>query len=190
VQRSATVARPRDVLGAAKRGGARRPGAARALGSFVPGLTRKVFQKYGFSTATLVTDWAAIVGPELAAYTQPERLKWPVAGMRHDGTSEAPQRRRGASLLVRVGEARALDVQYKAGLILERINSHFGYRAIEALRIVQAPIAPRELLTPARRSPAHAARPMLAEIAALSDEGLRSAFHQLQAAVFAGASRS
>ena len=37
---------------------------AKAVGSFVPQLTRKAFEKYGFSTATLLTDWAVIVGPD------------------------------------------------------------------------------------------------------------------------------
>ena len=49
----------------------------RAVGAFVPGLTRKSFEKYGFSTATLLTDWTVIVGAELAQFTLPERLKWP-----------------------------------------------------------------------------------------------------------------
>ena len=39
----------------------RRPGmlfGAKTVGSFLPGLTRKAFEKYGFSAATLITDWA------------------------------------------------------------------------------------------------------------------------------------
>jgi hypothetical protein len=35
---------------------------ARAVGAFLPRLTRKAFEKYGFSAATLLTDWPAIVG--------------------------------------------------------------------------------------------------------------------------------
>ena len=34
----------------------------KAVGSFVPRLTRKAFEKYGFSAATLITDWPTIVG--------------------------------------------------------------------------------------------------------------------------------
>ena len=48
-----------------------------AAGSFVPQLTRKAFEKFGFSAATLIMDWPTIVGGEIAYYTQPERLKWP-----------------------------------------------------------------------------------------------------------------
>jgi len=119
---------------------------ARAVGSFVPTLTRKAFEKYGFSTATLLTEWSAIVGAELAAYTLPERLTWPKAGAKGEGTgevSEAGERGRGgAKLVLRVDTARVLDVEYRKHQIIERINAHFGYRAVAELRFVQAPIKP------------------------------------------------
>ncbi len=112
----------------------------KAVGSFVPALTRKAFEKFGFSTATLITDWARIVGAELATYTIPDKLKWPrggdVVGIMADDDGE----RRGATLILRVDPARALDVEYRARQILERINSYFGYRAIETVRLVQAPL--------------------------------------------------
>ena len=50
---------------------------ARAVGSLVPRVTRSAFEKFGFSTATLITEWATIVGPDLARLTAPERVKWP-----------------------------------------------------------------------------------------------------------------
>ena len=121
---------------------------ARAVGSYVPKLTRKAFEKYGFSAATLLTDWAVIVGEEIAGFTAPERLKWPrdvgrTRGCR--GRRRRPPRRHAG---LRVDPARALDVEYKRRQILERINGYFGYRAIAELRLLQAP---------ARRRPRHAA---------------------------------
>ena len=40
---------------------------AKAVGSFLPSLTTKALQKYGFSAASLITDWPAIMGREFAA---------------------------------------------------------------------------------------------------------------------------
>lgn len=131
---------------------------AKTVGSFVPGLTRKVFEKFGFSTAALITDWAAIGGADLAGYTLPERLKWPRGG---GGEAEDWETdRRGATLMLRVDPARALDVEYRARQIVERINAYFGYRAVETLRIVQAPLdlAPME----DRRESRRAAQPLSA----------------------------
>lgn len=112
---------------------------AKTVGTFVPTLTRKAFEKFGFSTATLVTDWAAIAGAEIAGYTLPERLKWPRGGAGDDSDDWGTERR-GATLMLRVDPARALDVEYRARQIVERINAYFGYRAVESLRIVQAPV--------------------------------------------------
>jgi hypothetical protein len=124
--------------GAGSRAGSRV--SAKAVGAFVPALTRKAFEKYGFSTASLVMDWPRIAGPELAAWTTPERLKWPQA---YEAAPEAEvqSRRPGATLVLRVDPARALDVEYRSRQILERINSYFGYRAIAELRLLQAPVA-------------------------------------------------
>jgi hypothetical protein len=116
---------------------------AKAVGSFVPALTRKSFEKFGFSTATLITDWAGIAGAELARYSAPERLKWP----RGRGEEDCDEGRPGAILVLRVDPARALDVEYRARQIIERINAYFGYRAVEAIRIVQAPLESRALLS-------------------------------------------
>jgi hypothetical protein len=112
---------------------------AKAVGSFVPGLTQKAFEKFGFATATLLTDWTQIVGAEIAGFTVPERLKWP-RGPAGDFGDEEGGERKGATLMLRVDPARALDVEYRARQIIDRINAYFGYRAVEAMRIVQAPL--------------------------------------------------
>lgn len=114
---------------------------AKSVGSFVPALTRKSFEKYGFSTATLLTDWAMIVGADLASFTLPERLKWPRGVEAFAETEDADRGRPGATLVLRVDGPRAIDVQYQSAQIIERINAHFGYRAVSTMRFVQAPIA-------------------------------------------------
>jgi hypothetical protein len=122
---------------------ARKPAwvSVKAVGTFVPKLTQKSFEKYGFSTATLLTDWARIVGQDLARDTMPERLKWPrgVAEQR-EKTGEVTGLG-GATLVLRVDPARALDISYKERQIVERINTYFGYRAVSELRIIQAPVS-------------------------------------------------
>jgi hypothetical protein len=170
---------PRDATALSRR---MRGPSARAVGSFVPKLTRKLLERYGFSAATLVTDWTAIVGHDLAAYAQPERLKWPRA---IESDAEAGGRRTGATLQLRVEGARALDVQYRSRQIIERINAHFGYRAVAELRLLQAPVgglpAPRpEAAARPRSTPA---RPSSREVAGIPDERLRSALERLQASV-------
>lgn len=162
--------------------------AARTVGSYMPRLTRKAFEKYGFSTATLLTDWRTIVGADVAGYTLPERLKWP-RGVDSGGDVESgAEGRPGATLVLRVDPARALDIQYRGAQILERINGYFGYRAVAAMRVVQGQVTSAAAIevpaVAAWRSPEPArAVPPPAALAAIADEGLREALARLHAGV-------
>lgn len=154
---------------------------ARVVGAYVPKLTRKAFEKYGFSAAALLTDWRSIVGADLADFAAPERLKWPRSVASRGDVEVGAEGRPGAVLVLRVEPARALDVQYKAQQILERINVYFGYRAVTELRIIQAPLAkpacaPKGVASLPSISPTDA--PELADIA---DEQLREALARLKA---------
>jgi hypothetical protein len=147
----------------------------------LPTLTRKVFEKFGFSASTLITEWSEIAGPEIAAWTMPERLRWP----RHTDSDvpESPTRRTAATLVLRVEPARALNVQYRRHQLIERINSYFGYRAVGDLRIVQAPLPateappPRVTLRRARGASA------LTGLDQITDESLRAALVRLHTSV-------
>jgi hypothetical protein len=151
---------------------------ARAVGSFLPALTTKAFQRYGFSTVALITDWPAIVGGELARATAPERVKWrrSVETVDEEGGDARHSSRTGATLVLRVDGAKALAVQYEARQIIERINAYFGYAAIAELRLIQAPAAaaPRHE-TPARTP----AAPLTREVSAIAHPGLRDALARL-----------
>ena len=176
--------RPRDAVGVTlKRTGALY--GVKAVGSFVPRLTRKAFEKYGFSAASLITDWPAIAGRELAAYAAPERLKWPRGiEQSHDEAGDTGKGRPGATLVLRVDGGRSLDVQHNAHQIIERINAYFGYAAIKELRIVQAPL--HEGNEPLSTAPRPATPPLTHEVAHVADPALREAHGRLGAGVRAG----
>lgn len=169
---------PREVLTTRPR----QPLPARALSSYLPRLTRKAFEKYGFASAALLTDWSSIVGADIASYTAPERLKWPRGVDAFDDVEPGTERRPGATLVVRVDGPRAIELQHKALQIIERINASFGYRAVAELRFVQAPIGPQLLQKqhsglPSRPDGHAVGSP---ELATIEDAALRNALARLQ----------
>ena len=109
---------------------------AKAAGSYVPKIAAKVFEKYGFHSAEIMTEWGRVAGPEFASFTAPEKIRWPRGGT----DTAASEPRPGATLHLRVEPARALDAEYRGAEIIERINRYFGYRAVEQLRLIQAPL--------------------------------------------------
>jgi hypothetical protein len=132
------------------------------------------FAKQGFASTELVTRWTDIVGTEIAAHSQPERIQWPrpIAG-------QPPQ---PGTLVLRVEGPTAIEIQHLSGIILERVNRFFGWQAVGGLRLRQAPLTrkPRtDQPSPALESAAHIA----AGLSAIADDELRDALARLGAAV-------
>jgi hypothetical protein len=149
--------------------------AAKTVGEFVPALMRPAFEKFGFPAAAILTDWAAIAGPELAAFTAPERLKWP----RRSGGEDAQEDGAGATLVLRVSGARALEVEHSRERLIERINAAFGYRAVTTIRLIQAPIPRPEIKKPT--APATPQSEHGGLIADLPDDRLKLALSRISA---------
>jgi hypothetical protein len=174
---------PRTVIGSRLRAG--QAAGARSVSSYVPRLTQKAFEKYGFATAALLTDWATIVGADVASYTAPERLKWPRDVNAYGDVEDGMQGRPGATLVIRVEGARALELQHKTHQLIERINAMFGYRAVAELRFIQAPIAvsshQRLPLRPVRQQRSDDASSP--EVAAVEDEALKAALARLESSI-------
>ena len=96
----------------------------RAIDSLMSGAARRVFRKQGFVEASVITKWHQIVGTMLAEHCLPERMRFPRG------------KKSGATLVIRSEGAFALELQHLEPLILERINTFFGYLAVEKLQIL------------------------------------------------------
>ncbi|ODR93758.1 hypothetical protein AUC69_04145 [Methyloceanibacter superfactus] len=152
---------------------------ARAIGSFVAKALDPAARARGFATTALLSDWPAIVGRELAQFTMPDRVLWPRRRDEEDGGKPRQGHRAdGATLVLRIEGPRAIEVQHRAGQILERVNSYFGYRAVTEMRFLQAPIA-RAKPPQARKGPLSTYT--LPQSAGIEDAGLRRALSRLGA---------
>jgi hypothetical protein len=149
-----------------------RRGGVRAIAAEVPGVAKMVLGKRGFGEAQLVTQWEAVMGPELAGKLSPDRLSF------------ARGERRGGTLRLRVASAFALEAQHLEPVIIERINGFFGYGAVARIQLVQGP-PKRAAHAPEqpRRLDAAEQRALDRRVAAVEDPGLREALGRLGAAV-------
>jgi hypothetical protein len=112
---------------------------ARAVGAFVPKVTATAFQKFGFHSAEIMSSWGTIVGAELARLTRPESIKWPRGNQSMAGAADDEGRSAGATLMIATDPAYALEISYRHGEIIDRINRYFGYRAIAQIKVHQVP---------------------------------------------------
>ena len=151
-----------------KPSGADRHNGLRALAASLPAIAGKALGRRGFAEAGIVTDWAAIVGPAVAAQSLPLKLSFP-RGQRSDGV-----------LLVRVAGPLAIELQHLAPLVLERVNTYLGYRAVGQLKLRQGvvpPAAPAEPEAPAL--PEAALAELHRQTDGIADEALREALEGL-----------
>lgn len=100
-----------------------------ALGKPIAKLTRSSYAKRGFADGEILHRWPTIVGELLSRASHPEKIVYP-SNKNGEGT-----------LHLRVGNpGLALDIQHMEPMILQRINGHFGYRAVSRLKLIQAPL--------------------------------------------------
>jgi hypothetical protein len=147
----------------------------RPLADLLGAALNERFAQQGFASRELVTRWADIAGPEIAAHSEPTRIQWP----RPAGDDDPEP----ATLVLRVEGPAALEIQHLSAVILERVNRFFGWQAIGRIALRQAPLRRREKpKVPAGPDQAETAR-IAASLPEIADESLRQALARLGALV-------
>lgn len=147
----------------------RRGGAPRPLAATVAKIAGPLLRRRGFAEARVITEWADIVGAELALHSSPEELVFRRGQV-------------GAGVLhVRVSGSWAVQLQHMEPLVIERINGHFGYRAVDRLHMVQGRLPERrargkaQYTGPGARSSAPGDEELAARAAGIANDALREA---------------
>lgn len=100
------------------------------LSSLIKKPLKKIQRKRGFAESRLLTDWDLIVGKALAQHCAPQKLSF-------------PKDQHGATLHVICASGWATELQFQSEVICDKIATFFGYRAVGAIRIHQAPLPER-----------------------------------------------
>lgn len=137
-------------------------------------IARPAFERHGFAYARVIGQWPAIVGDQLARWSRPERIRW--RRRRGDGDATPAQ---GGELVVAVAAGRALDMHHKAPVIIERVNTFYGYAAIDRVKVRQVSAWPGSANPEPAAPPFSPAPASLDKIARIADPGLRRALYRL-----------
>jgi hypothetical protein len=121
----------------------------RSIGATVEKLTQPIFGRRGFGRGVIIADWPNIAGSILAKHTFPEKIIYP-RNQRGNGT-----------LHLRIDSpALALELQHLEPQLLEKINTHFGYKAVSYINIIQgtlpnnnnSPVTKKKTITPEQKN--------------------------------------
>ena len=88
------------------------------------GQIRRASESRGFAQSRLLTDWAEVAGPDVAAIARPVEVSYGRGGM-------------GATLTLLTTGAQAPMLEMQKDQLRERVNAVYGYNAISRIRITQ-----------------------------------------------------
>jgi hypothetical protein len=152
-----------------------RPTNAKPLSVLLGDVFSEAYAKQGFAARELVTRWAEIAGPKIAAHSEPLKMQWPRPV---EGQPQEP-----ATLVLRVEGPMALEIQHSSDVILERVNRFFGWSAVGRLALRQAPLSRRKPPPPPRAPDPRAVAKVAETLASVEDEELRAALARLGALI-------
>ena len=144
---------------------------AKPLSVLLSDVFSDAYAKQGFAARELVTRWADIAGPEIAAHSEPLKMQWPRPV---EGQPQEP-----ATLILRVEGPMALEIQHASDVILQRVNRFFGWSAVGRLALRQAPLARRDRPAASRAPDAKAVAKVAETLSLVEDTELRDALARL-----------
>ncbi|MBI2707158.1 MAG: DUF721 domain-containing protein [Proteobacteria bacterium] len=100
------------------------------LGLYTQKIVKPVFKARGLMEGRIITHWSQIVGEKFASLAIPEKITFP-KGKRSEGT-----------LHLSVTSAGSLLLHFSQDLILEQINTFFGYKALIKLHMTHGFVPP------------------------------------------------
>jgi hypothetical protein len=152
----------------------------RPLSEFTGAALSDSLKAQGFASTEIISRWADIAGPEIAAHSEPMKITWPRANAAGDLSDDSPE---PATLVLRVEGPAALEIQHLSAVILERVNRFFGWQAIGRIALRQAPLRRHEPPTPPPPLDPEVTARIAASLPAIEDETLRQALARLGAAI-------
>ena len=148
---------------------------AKPLSVLLSDVFSDAYAKQGFAARELVTRWADIAGPEVAAHSEPLKIQWPRPV---EGQPQEP-----ATLVLRVEGPMALEIQHASDVILQRVNRFFGWSAVGKLALRQAPLSRRNRPAASRVPDPEAVADVAKTLSSVEDEELRAALARLGASI-------
>ena len=151
-------------------GSSERRNGLRNVAPLVGNLIRPLVRKRGFFQTEIILHWAEIVGRDLEKFTMPVKYIQP----RGENAG-------GGTLVIRVSGPVAIELQHRMPQIIDRVNTYFGYRAVERIKMMQGDISrpERTVHTPTSVPEGNIARASEINIAKIEDPHLREVLTRL-----------
>ena len=106
----------------------RRTGDLEGIGRVMMPLAKKMLGRRAFAEADIICNWAEIAGEDTAAFSTPRRIDF-----------KKGERTGGVLHIEVAGGAFALELQLRSHQLIDKVNTFFGYEAVQRIKILQNP---------------------------------------------------
>ena len=94
----------------------------RSFGNTLPRGVKGLLKKNGYNYSEIISKWNFLVGKEISSYSYPLTIK-----MMQGNTN--------ATLILAIERGNELNIEYSKNEIINKINSYFGYKLIDEIRL-------------------------------------------------------
>ena len=94
----------------------------RLFGNTLPRGIKGILKKNGYNYSEIVGKWNTIINRDISKFCYPKSIK-------------ISKNKTAGTLILTVKRGNELDVEYSKNNIIEKINSYFGYKFIENIRL-------------------------------------------------------
>tara|TARA_Y100000590_G_scaffold154084_1_gene177040 strand:- start:804 stop:1289 length:486 start_codon:yes stop_codon:yes gene_type:complete len=94
----------------------------RPFSSSLPHGLKKILKKGGYNFSTIVDNWRKMVGDEISSYCYPASVKF-------------DKNLQEGILILNVAHGNELNAEYNKKIILDKINSFFGFKCITGIKL-------------------------------------------------------
>ena len=94
----------------------------RPFGNTLPRGIKGILKKNGYNYSEIISKWNILVGKEISNWCHPKSIKM----SRSD---------KNGTVLLSVQRGHEIDVEYSTNIILDKINSYFGYKLVNEIRL-------------------------------------------------------
>ena len=94
----------------------------RPFGNTLPRGLKGILKKNGYNYSEIISKWNMLVGKDIAKYAYPKSIKM-------------KKRDSDGILVLAIKRGDEINVEYSKKLIIDKINSYFGYKLINEIKI-------------------------------------------------------
>ena len=94
----------------------------RSFGNSLPRGVKGILKKNGYNYSEIISKWKTLLGKNISDFAIPKSIKM------KNGS-------KNGTLVLSVKRGNEIDVEYSKQIIIDKINSYFGYKLINEIRI-------------------------------------------------------